>query len=121
MPYDFADQAYTPDDQPEQPLYGEMTTEDLDNGGKLYSGQAVYQFSPTQRFVAFRNDALCGFDAEASIGHKLGLINFSIFHVFGGERGDYPAEICAPAEAFEAIVDMLDAVLDEDASSIRTI
>lgn len=120
MPYDFTDQANTPDDQPEEPLYGEMTTHEIKNVGNVYEGKAVYAYSPTQRFVAFRNDYLNGFDAEASLGHAPGLINFSLFHVLNGERGEYPAELCAPVEAFEAIVDMLDAVLDDDANGVRT-
>jgi len=116
----FTDQPYTPDDQPEEPIYGEMTTQELFDGSKVYQGKAVFQFSPTQRFVAYRNDYLNGFDAEASLGYSLGLINLSIFHVLNGERGAYPAELCAPAEAIEAIVDMLDDVLDEDAAHVRT-
>lgn len=110
------DQPYTPDEDEETPYAGEMQTTELsDDRGRVYQAEAYYKYSPTQRFVSFRNNWNNGIDAEASRGHDRGLINFSLYHVFGGQREEDASGLCAPAEVFEAIIDMLDATLDEDA------
>lgn len=96
------------DQDDEIPIWGELTIEETDEGGKIYSGYVIYPTDPDLHFVSYRNAYNNGFDAEARLGHKKGRVEFSLYYVNSGERDEtIIPELGLPVEALGAISDML--------------